>query len=296
MNIETIVNDSLLSNSSESFNSIETNSSNDETDIDKTVDDQINEFYKLKHNYEIKIQDQKNNILKNEKLTLTDKKNKYRRLTANCVNCARKVGTIFEIKDNRLTAICGDKTRPCKLNINIHRGAYINLEELMDVFQTGVNDLKEEIITVKLDLLFGYDKETQVLDKFNKLKDELSSDLEAVMGYKTQYISRVHNLDNKSILDDKLRIFYNNVSVIKSTIEEYNETEQIQLIKDMLVLYDNEMLPLLDEIRDLKYKHIAMEYDDGNYRLIRKTFTQQDMMSVMETPYVESFVIDNREA
>ncbi len=296
MNIETIVNDSLLSNSSESFNSIETNSSNDETDIDKTVDDQINEFYKLKHNYEIKIQDQKNNILKNEKLTLTDKKNKYRRLTANCVNCARKVGTIFEIKDNRLTAICGDKTRPCKLNINIHRGAYINLEELMDVFQTGVNDLKEEIITVKLDLLFGYDKEIHVLDKFNKLKDELSSDLEAVMGYKTQYISRVHNLDNKSILDDKLRIFYNNVSVIKSTIEEYNETEQIQLIKDMLVLYDNEMLPLLDEIRDLKYKHIAMEYDDGNYRLIRKTFTQQDMMSVMETPYVESFVMDNREA
>jgi len=296
MNIETIVNDSLLSNSSESFNSIETNSSNDETDIDKTVDDQINEFYKLKHNYEIKIQDQKDNILKNKKLTLTDKKNKYRRLTANCVNCARKVGTIFEIKDNRLTAICGDKTRPCKLNINIHRGAYINLEELMDVFQTGVNDLKEEIITVKLDLLFGYDKETQVLDKFNKLKDELSSDLEAVMGYKTQYISRVHNLDNKSILDDKLRIFYNNVSVIKSTIEEYNETEQIQLIKDMLVLYDNEMLPLLDEIRDLKYKHIAMEYDDGNYRLIRKTFTQQDMMSVMETPYVESFVMDNREA
>ena len=296
MNIETIVNDSLLSNSSESFNSIETNSSNDETDIDKTVDDQINEFYKLKHNYEIKIQDQKNNILKNDKLTLTDKKNKYRRLTANCVNCARKVGTIFESKANRLTAICGDKTRPCKLNINIHRGAYINLEELMDVFQTGVNDLKEEIITVKLDLLFGYDKETQVLDKFNKLKDELSSDLEAVMGYKTQYISRVHNLDNKSILDDKLRIFYNNVSVIKSTIEEYNETEQIQLIKDMLVLYDNEMLPLLDEIRDLKYKHIAMEYDDGNYRLIRKTFTQQDMMSVMETPYVESFVMDNREA
>tara|TARA_B110000037_G_C17116170_1_gene503830 strand:- start:892 stop:1776 length:885 start_codon:yes stop_codon:yes gene_type:complete len=293
MDIETIINDSLLSNKSGSFNPIEKIASNDENvvDIDKTVDEQISEFYKLKQIYENKIQNQKNSILKNDKLTLTEKQNKYRRLTANCVNCARKVGTIFESKENRLTAICGDKTRPCKLNINIHRGAYINLEELMNIFQTGVNDLKEEIITVKLDLLFGYDKETQVLEKFNKLKDDLSSDLEAVMLYKTQYISKVHNLDNKPILDTKLRVFYDNVSVIKSTIEEFNETGQIQLIRDMLVLYDTEMLPLLDEIRDLKYKHVDMESRDGNFKLIRKTFTLQDMMYAMETPYVESFVI-----
>ena len=81
--------------------------------------------------------------------------------------------------------------------------------------------------------------------------------------------------------------------MVKSTIDEFNETGQIQLIKDMIVLYDKEMVPLLDDIRNLKYKDIHMEYNNENLNLnlIRKTFTLQDMLYTMETPKVESFVI-----
>ena len=271
-----------------------TNSSNlrmNKSDMDENVLEKINEFYKLKHEYETKIQTQKNSILKNDTLNRKQKQEKYRKLNSRCINCGRNVGSIFEKDGNMLTAICGDRTKPCNLNIQIQRGAYLNLEELMDVFQNGVNDLKEEIIVSKLDLLFGYEKENKTLEKFNKLKNDLANDLESVMEYKTQYIEILFNLDNKPELNAKISAFYNKVSLVKSTIEEFSETGKIQLIKDMIIQYDTEMLPLLDEIRNLKYKYMAMESDYGTIKLIRKTFTLQDMMYIMETPKIESFVI-----
>tara|TARA_B110000967_G_C18894341_1_gene569515 strand:+ start:1981 stop:2886 length:906 start_codon:yes stop_codon:yes gene_type:complete len=300
MSVEASSIDSLLSGKNDSFDPIsssssETIDSKELVNVGDEVNEKIKEYYKLKQVYETKIQSQKSSIMKNDKLTLKDKQDKFRKLTANCVNCGRKVGTIFENGENRLTAICGDKTKPCNLDIKIHRGAYIPLEELMNVFQKGVNDLKEEIIAVKLDLLFGYEKEAQVLEKFKKLKDELSKDLEDVMEYKTQYIEKMYRLDNKTELDAKMRTFYNNVSAIKSTIEEFNETGKIQLIKDMIVVYDKEMLPLLDEIRNAKYKYINMEQTEGEIKLVRKIVTLHDMMYAMETPNIESFVLGKKE-
>jgi hypothetical protein len=183
------------------------------------------------------------------------------------------------------------------LNIKINRGKFLNLEELIDVFQTGVDELKEEIITTKLDLLFGYEQEATTLTKFNKLKEELTQDLEAVMEYKTQFISIVSNLDNKSELSTKMTIFYNKINLIKSTIDEFNETGQIQLIKDMISTYQEEFVPLLEELRDLKYQYMAMEYnkDTNTHTLVKKIFTLQDMTISFDKPSVESFVIGSGE-
>ena len=105
----------------------------------------------------------------------------------------------------------------------------------------------------------------------------------------------MYNLDNKADLDLKMRAFYNHVSTIKSTIEEFNETGKIQLIKDIIVVYDKEMTPLLEEIRNMKYKYISMEQQDDEIKLVRKVFTMHDMMYAMETQKVESFVLRDRE-
>ena len=179
------------------------------------------------------------------------------------------------------------------MDIKINRGKFVNLEELIDVFQTGVDDLKEEIITTKLDLLFGYEQEATTLSKFNKLKTELTQDLESVMEYKTQFINIVSNLDNKSELSTKMIVFYNKITLIKSTIDEFSETGQIQLIKDMISTYQTELIPLVDELRDLKYQYMAMEYnnDTNTHTLVKKVFTLQDMTVAFDKPVIESFVI-----
>ena len=261
--------------------------------VDNEVVEKLNEYYKLKHEYETKKMSQKNSILKDTTLNMKRKQDKYKRMKVNCINCGRNVGTIFSSDSGILSAVCGDKLAPCKLDIKIDRGKFLSLENLIDVFQNGVDEMKEKIISTKLDLLFGYEPESVVLKKFGKLKDELTEDLESVMEYRTHFIETVSNLDNKSELNSKMTMFYNKIALIKSTIEQFNEMGQIQLIKDMVSMYDTELLPLLDEIRKLKYKYMAMEYDadTDTHRLVRNVFTLQDMTVPFDKPMVDSFVI-----
>lgn len=262
-------------------------------DFDEEFMEKLNEYYKLKNKYETKKQSQLNTILKDDKLSMKQKQDKFRKLNTKCINCSRNVGTIFNNEDGILTVLCGDNKSPCLLDIKINRGKFVNLEELIDVFQTGVDDLKEEIITTKLDLLFGYEQEATTLTNFNRLKEELTQDLESVMEYKTQFIEIVSNLDNKSEIGVKMTVFYNKIALIKSTIDEFNETGQIQLIKDMISTYQSEFIPLLDELRDLKYQYMAMEYnnDTNIHTLVKKIFTLQDMTVPFDKPTIESFVI-----
>ena len=138
--------------------------------VDNEFVEKLNEYYKLKHEYETKKMSQKNSILKDTTLNMKRKQDKYKRMKVNCINCGRNVGTIFENNSGILSAVCGDKLAPCKLDIKIDRGKFLSLENLIDVFQNGVDEMKEKIISTKLDLLFGYEPESAVLKKFGKLK------------------------------------------------------------------------------------------------------------------------------
>jgi hypothetical protein len=68
----------------------------------------------------------------------------------------------------------------------------------------------------------------------------------------------------------------------------------------MISTYQTELIPLVDELRDLKYQYMAMEYnnDTNTHTLVKKIFTLQDMTVPFDKPVVESFVIgsvDNEE-
>ena len=63
----------------------------------------------------------------------------------------------------------------------------------------------------------------------------------------------------------------------------------------MVSLYDTELLPLLEEIRGVKYKYISLDYNNGDVNLVRKPVTLDEMMVAMETPKIESFVLDKME-
>ena len=255
--------------------------------------EKLNDYYKMKNDYDTKRISIKNSILKDDTLTMKQKQDKYKKHKINCVNCGRRVGTIFQIDDGVLTAVCGDKIKPCSLDIKINRGKFLLLEELLETFQEGVDDLKEDIIKIKLDLLFNYKNEPQVLTKFSELKKELEQDLEALMEYKTKLIERTNNLNVKSELKTKMEILYNKIELIKSTMEEFNETGQTQLVKDTVVLYDSELKPLINEIQELKYKYLNIEYDNGNYKLVRKKYTLNELIEPFSNPSVERFEVSN---
>ena len=256
--------------------------------------EKLNQYYSIKHNYEVKKQEKINKIIKNPELSLKQKQEAYSKVKMNCMNCSRRVGSIFENNDGILSAICGDKTNPCILNIKINTGKFVPLHELISAFQSGVDDSKTDIIMTKLDLLFGYENESTVLNTFKKLKKELSDDLESLMEYRTKFIKVIENLDNKTQIKIDLDLYYDKIELIKNTVDEFNESGQINLIKDMIVVYQDELMPVIKDLNNLKYKYYAMEFNenDNTHHLIRKRYTISQLLDTFVEPVVDTFEIN----
>jgi len=255
--------------------------------------EKLNQYYSLKKNYETKKQEKKMRILRNDNLSMRQKQEAYSKLKMNCFNCGRRVGTIFKNEDGVLYAICGDKANPCILDIKINTGKFVDLKELVDIFQVGVDELKESIIIIKLNLLFGYSNEADTLKKFNFLKKELADDLESLMEYKTKMINILDNIQNKGELAVEINRFNKKIELIKNTMDEFDETGKIQLIKDMIDVYQLELIPIINKIVNLKYKYFAMEKIDDDHHLIKKVFTLQELLDPFSDPTVESFEINS---
>ena len=255
--------------------------------------ERLDEYYRLKNKYDTVIKEKKNSILKDDKLSMKQKREKYKLLKFRCINCERNVNTIFNINDGVLTAICGDKINPCKLNIKINRGKYLDIRTLIDVFETGADDIKEEIISAKLDLLFGYETEQKTIKIFKDLKKELEADLETSAEYVTEFLDIINNQKNQPELQSKLKKFYNYITTIKGTMKEFDETGVLQLIKDVITLYHTELTPLIVDMNRLQYQKKTIEYNDSqqNYHLIRQVYTLSSLLSPFSYPKVESFEI-----
>jgi len=271
-----------------STTSIQSNSSEDD------FLERLDEYYRLKNKYDTVIKKKKNNILKDENLSMKQKREKYKLLKFRCINCERNVNTMFDINDGVLTAICGDKIAPCKLNIKINRGKYLDIRTLIDVFESGANDTKEKIISTKLDLLFGYKNEQSTIQKFTELKKELEADLETTAEYVTTFLGIITNQKNQENLQNKMKMFYHNINTIKSTMKEFDETGVLQLIKDVISLYTTELKPLLVDINRLQYQNKTIEeYSDQTFHLIREVYTLSSLLVPFSDPSIESFEIGN---
>ena len=260
--------------------------------------EKLNQYYSIKHNYEVKKQEKINKIIKNPELSLKQKQEAYSKVKMNCVNCGRRVGTIFGNNDGVLSAICGDKTNLCTLNISINTGKFVPLSELTSAFQDEVDDSKTDIIMTKLDLLFGYENETMVLSTFKRIKNELMNDLESLMMYRSKFIEVIENIDNKSKIKMNLDSYYDKIELIKNTVDEFNESGQINLIKDMIIVYQDELMPIINDLNNLKYKYYTMEFneDDNTHHLIKKQYTISQLLDTFVEPVVNTFEINKSSA
>ena len=256
--------------------------------------EKLNEYYHLKHIYESTYKDKKNSILKDSSLNIKQKKNAILKIKRNCISCKRPVGTIFQSKDNFLYAICGNKSNPCKLNIKINRGLFESLPDLIDIYQEGIDDNKIKIIKSKLDLLFNFKTENEIITLFNTIKNELNEDLEALLEYKTSFIDITENITNKHLIDSKMIIIYDKINLIKETMKQFNETGEIQFIKDILQIY-SDLIPIIHSLKNLKYKYYSIEpittsNKETIYHLFKKKFTLQDLLIPFEYPSIDSFI------
>ena len=228
--------------------------------------DSLNEFYKLKNNYEIEIEKEKRKIIKNPELSWKEKRSEYKKFKPKCINCKRPVGTIFSIKYNptnefrELKAICGSLTEPCNLNITINPGVTFNIMDHIKDLENDNIEYKNNIIDDKNKLLFGYISSEDAIENFEKMKDAIN-DINYLLNINYETLFQV--VDNKNTeesikkLKEETFILIND---IKQSIKNYNESNDLQLVRDSVELYINQLEPKLKELMSLKYKNYYCSY------------------------------------
>ena len=117
----------------------------------KSLNEAINNYYKLKESYESKISQSKSKIINNPQLSKKEKEQKFKNLKKLCINCKQEGGSIFTNKDGILKVKCGNTSKPCKLDIEIEKGKYKLADDLIDELLIQINKFKDDIIKIKLD-------------------------------------------------------------------------------------------------------------------------------------------------
>jgi len=234
----------------------------------------INNYYKLKLNYENKINDFKRKLLGNSELTKKQKRARFLKFVPKCVVCKRDGGSVFSNKGRILKAVCG-ASPPCKLDIEIEHGIYESREKMVKILREEFEKIKNSIIRTKLDLLFSYTDEATAVKNFEEKRVELNEIGENYKNKLTELLLITNNPTKKTNIETSTRTLYLIIEQLKTLISDFNAEQNEELITDAVELYKGRILPTADRIRNLKYSYNAVEYNDDNntYHLIQEPYT-----------------------
>ena len=235
----------------------------------KSIEEAVNEFYKMKDRYETAYKEKfVNPLLKDRNLSKKEKRMEYAKLPkAECINCKRNVGTVFsitrpEVLTKRYIIKCGDATAPCPLNINIHQGFHITYENEINNSVKEIDKVKSEIIKEKYNMMFGYVGDDSAIQTFESLNTELKQNTSLAGSIIEKNILVNDNPDRAELLKKSVDVFGKEyVLQFKNMVKQYLEEDNENVVEEAVNFYKNEMMPRIKEIQDLKYQINMVEYD-----------------------------------
>jgi hypothetical protein len=263
-----------------------------------TFNEALNNYYQFKTLYESSYNKEKRDIINNKKLSWNEKRSEFQKLKKKCINCKRPVGTIFSRNFNddgytgftTLSAVCGDRVKPCKLNINLKTDSVDSLENNVKILDDSIKENKNLIIQKKNELLFGYITAEKAIDTFDEYKKILNETYDLKNYFLEILISRTDNEDKKRELKELLTEYYLIIKNMGQDIKDANTDNNLQLIEDTirnnyvdLLMSRPDHIGKLEKIRNLKYMYCNVEYDEdtNEYHLIQKKNT----IASLEEPF-----------
>ena len=119
---------------------------------ENSVENSMNEYYRLKSRYDDENAKNKKKILNNKQLSVKEKKAEFKQLKPKCVNCGKPGGTTFASVIGKvekssetfreLRAFC-KAVEPCGLNINIAVGNFNNINNLLKSIDDEIDKSKK---------------------------------------------------------------------------------------------------------------------------------------------------------
>jgi hypothetical protein len=249
----------------------------------------LNTYYSLKSEYEDNIDKLKKKIMENKTLSWKEKHKEFRKMKPKCINCNRPVGTIFDIRfqkevQSRIAkAMCGDRTNPCALNIELNLGMVMNIEDELHDSETKIRDIRREIIKDKNDLLFGYVSAPDAIAKFDKIKEKMADANASYEIILNTYMSIVDNKQVKEKIDKLLLGTYADIQSSHELVNKYEREQNVDFINDLVTMYITRLTPKLVELRGLLYPYCAVDKNDKECVLIQRTMEMEQMELDMAT-------------
>jgi len=243
----------------------------------------LDEYYKLKNQYEDIIMTTKKKIMNNTKLSPKEKRREFLKFKPVCINCKRPGGTIFSVKLHNdedkeyreYKAHCGILADPCNLNITIQTGIYNLLPDTIQQLEDEIKESKNNIIDSKNKLLFGYITTETALQEFDNEKEFVETYTSLLEHYLNIYLKITENAEKIDELKESLESSYEFIRNIQESIKSYNETDNTHYVKDAVDIYITHLQPILRKIMSLKYKQNVVYHDDttNTYHLIQNKTT-----------------------
>lgn len=257
------------------------------------VYESLDKYFKLKIQYEERVKSQKRALFKRIGNKSVFKKEVVK-LKPLCINCKRPVGTIFSNKNRTYTAICGAAGNSgCNLNIKIYMGEHDNLIDSIKLFEDGVEENKENIIKMKMDTLLDYVSESKISKDFKEEYDEYNSNNMLLLDFKKQYDELHFSKDKQEKMEIKKIEIHKIISHIQELLKEYKKNNQRDILKDVIDIYQKQLMSEILNLRHLKYSVMTIEenkQDGKSYLFQNDIYLNEIDINLGEQPKVIKFL------
>jgi hypothetical protein len=236
--------------------------------------DKLNTFYELKYRYENnKYERCAKEILSNKIMSWKLKRKKFAVCKPKCINCNRRVGSIFSIKyvssENvgykSFVGKCGDLETPCPFNIEFNLTNTVRVDDLYIKLITDLNRLQAEVIVVKNKAVFGIIRPEEAVEKFNELQKNIAEQSVLMEQNMTKFFNVIQNGDKQEEIKRKINEFNEHVASLKLLI--LSNEEEPDAVKNANV----ELNQLAVMLSNLKYVHREVIDDEYNIIFSRQT-------------------------
>jgi hypothetical protein len=266
--------------------------------------DVLDTYYNLKNQYDTSYKNKRANIVKKHKNDFSKIKKDIKNIKRYCINCKKLGGTLFSNSDGILTAQCTVEDNPCDLDIRISKGSIIDINDFYHQTMDDIEIDKINIISTKLDLLFGLENENITIKLFDDYKTDYKNNLkiiEEIDNFNSEKNSveiqkknpkkkgdiEIENIEKKIFLKSKNTELQNLIKKYRDCIYKYKKQQKKSFLRDALLKYNNEILPLINNIRKVKYDEQNIKIFTGDpekdasifiINNIKKSIENQEML------------------
>ena len=238
------------------------------TEAEESNDEKIMNYFRLKQDYFEERKKIINNLYKKQKFIQSTNENKRLEIKQEMLESSNIRSILSKMQKIK-------KSRGFKIG-NTH-----NLQDLVESQFKKVELMKENIINLKLDLLFNYKSEEETLAEITVKIPEFNRELELYKKYISDYENVVHNKERHAqlirIRDDIQRIL-TDIEKQKETMSQISDPiKKLEILKTILEIYQTSLQFNPDYQEEGRKNDDEGDDDEAGSRRKKETETTKQM-------------------